>query len=333
MWGQKIKKYGGENKDSGDLLIHIDESWVDNQGIFLKGWLLYRNEPWEKVSVSIGDDSVPIVRWYDRPDVISAYPEYFQNLRCGFSVYIPHTAKNQVSFDVTGQTGSASGSMTVSGLPLQTSSYNNAGHLFTEFTEMVNRDHLRVLEIGSRIVSPGSTSKRSLFPGAESFTGFDIYPDENTDVVGDAHQLSRYFQKEAFDAIFSLSVFEHLAMPWLVAREINKTLKTGGITFHSSHFSWPLHETPWDFYRFSDEGFRSLFPPSMGYRIIKAGLFSPLRMYFDSVPSGVEELPLRSGFGGSALLAQKVSDVDETKFCWDTGLDEVLGKDSHYPVK
>ena len=71
------------------------------------------------------------------------------------------------------------------------------------------------------------------------------------DVMGDAHKLSDYFDKDSFDVIFSMSVFEHLAMPWKVALELNKVLKPGGMMLHTTHQTWPLHEEPWDYWRYS----------------------------------------------------------------------------------
>jgi SAM-dependent methyltransferase len=150
-------------------------------------------------------------------------------------------------------------------------------------------------------------------------------------VVGDAHKLSQYFADEKFDAVFSLSVFEHLAMPWIVAREINRVLDIGGITFHSTHFSWPVHEIPWDFYRFSDEGLKVLFAPVLGYKILHSGFFQPVRMSFNEVVPGHEDLPFHQGFGGVSILAEKTYDVDCKKFNWDATIEEILDKESHYP--
>ena len=62
-----------------------------------------------------------------------------------------------------------------------------------------------------------------------TYTGIDIVAGENVDVVGDAHQLSEYFDEDCFDAVFSISTFEHLAMPWKAAIEINRVMKTGGV--------------------------------------------------------------------------------------------------------
>jgi hypothetical protein len=182
------------------------------------------------------------------------------------------------------------------------------------------------------VVSPGSSSKRALFPGARSYTGFDYYPDANTDVVGDAHKLAQYFGKQRFDAIFSLSVFEHLAMPWVVAMEINKLLEVGGLTYHASHFAWPLHEVPWDFWRFSDEGMKVLFSPALGFEVVQAGLFSPMRLHLDQMVPEQEMMPFHPAFGSVAILARKVAELDWERFKWETNVREVAG-DSHYPQK
>jgi hypothetical protein len=323
-----------KNDKSDGFIVHIDKSWSNSQGIYLNGWILHGNEPLETVHVSVGNDRIPIVNWHERPDIIPANQKSSGQTKCGFTVYIPHLTEHHLTFIARIGEETYIKFMNLHGSKLEISiPYNDASYLFHDFIDRVNNNCLKVLEIGSRVVSPGSHSKRSLFPHAESFIGFDIYPHANTDVVGDAHKLSRYFPSEKFDAVFSISVFEHLAMPWLVAREINKILKIGGITFHASHFTWPLHEEPWDFYRFSDEGFKSLFPPPMGFKVIKSGMFSPMSVYFESIPPGQEELSFYPGFGGSAILAEKIFDINESRFCWDMDIEEVLGKGSCYPKK
>ena len=85
----------------------------------------------------------------------------------------------------------------------------------------------RVLELGSR--GEQGTMYRDALPPGWTYTGFDIEPGHNVDVVGDAHELSRHVEPESFDALLSVATFEHLAMPWKVAVEINKVLKPGGV--------------------------------------------------------------------------------------------------------
>jgi hypothetical protein len=187
--------------------------------------------------------------------------------------------------------------------------------LFERFCSIVNREHLSVLEIGSRIVVPGSVSKRALFPHAASYTGFDFYYDGNTDVVGDAHQLSSYFT-ERFDAVFSLAVFEHLAMPWVVAVEINNVLKLGGITCHQTHFTFPLHEQPADYWRFSDQGLRAIFSPVAGFEDVECEFTDPASLHPVSRAFDHLHLPSQPAFIQVAAFARKTREVDRRWACW-----------------
>lgn len=148
--------------------------------------------------------------------------------------------------------------------------------------ELGNHEGMSVLEVGSREVT-GTSSARSLFTKAK-YVGFDYYPGNNVDVVGDAHKLSTYFDKEQkFDLIYSSAVFEHLAMPWVVAQEISKLLKVGGMLFIETHFSYSSHERPWHFFQFSDMGLRALFSPALGFECIEAAMANPIAGKFSSL--------------------------------------------------
>lgn len=83
---------------------------------------------------------------------------------------------------------------------------NNVSHSnFIDYlSELYNKPGMRVLEIGSRVVT--GASFRSKFNNAD-YIGFDFHPGENVDVVGDAHKLGDFFKPESFDLIFSSAVF------------------------------------------------------------------------------------------------------------------------------
>ncbi len=92
-------------------------------------------------------------------------------------------------------------------------------------------------------------------------------------------------------AVYSIDTIEHLRMPWLVAGEIARVLKPGGITFHTSVFTTRYQPMPEDFFRFTPEGMKALF----------AG-FECLTAEFDATERHCSA-PRRSGtgdiFGGS----------------------------------
>jgi SAM-dependent methyltransferase len=185
----------------------------------------------------------------------------------------------------------------------------------------------RILEIGGRNVT--GSSWREKFPGCREYVGLDVHAGENVDVVGDAHRLSELFPPGHFDAVFSIAVFEHLAMPWKVVLEANKVLKDGGLFFTWTVPNWPGHAQPWDFWRFTKEAFRVLLNERTGFSIIAAeemapGALFPLvrwnvldRTFYDPANMIV------------CVLARKTAPPDG-RLSWDVAVDDVL--DGTYPV-
>lgn len=179
-----------------------------------------------------------------------------------------------------------------------------------------------VLDVGGR---PRSGKEyRDSFPDAE-VTTVDIVADDGVDVVADAHELSKHFDRESIDAIFSVSTFEHLLMPWKVVVEMNKVLKIGGIAYIHTHQTLGLHDVPWDFFRFSDSSWDGLFNRKTGFEILGRRMDAPqfiLPLIFTPVKLTAER---SAGFEGSAVLVRKVC---ETELEWPVTLSEVIG--THY---
>ena len=182
------------------------------------------------------------------------------------------------------------------------------------------------LEIGSR---NGGEFTRKHFSDCGKYVGLDILPGKCVDVVGDAHKLSDYFEKNTFDLVYSTSVFEHLMFPWKAVLEINKIMKTGGYFYCSTHPTWPTHELPWDFWRFMINSFDSLFNKYTGFEIVHIAEGLPLRGY-----SLVDDLPTRNNCHslmsqGVAVIARKTADYREDLLKWDIDIFEVV--ETMYP--
>ncbi len=195
-------------------------------------------------------------------------------------------------------------------------------------TRLCDKPGMKVLEIGSRNVT--GTVFRNKFHHAE-YTGFDYYPGENVDVVGDAHRLSSYFN-EKFDLIFSSAVFEHLALPWLVSIEIIKLLKRGGYVFIETHYSFSSHERPWHFFQFSENALDVLFPEKFGMHCIKKGCSNLLEGRYSISASEY----LRGGivpglYCHSEYLGQKFRDLEEEELDWSGISLEDIKKGTEYP--
>ena len=181
----------------------------------------------------------------------------------------------------------------------------------------------RILDIGGRDRSQ-RTIKES-FPNAE-YIVVDIVAGENVDVVADAHQLSSVFENSYFDFVISASVFEHLLMPWKVALEINKVLRPGGSLWISSHQTVGLHDSPWDYWRFSRDSWAGIFNINTGFEIVET--VSDYDQYV--IPFLAREGKLDSekavGHELSAVHAIKICD---TALEWDSSLADLVA--TKYP--
>ncbi|PRP66988.1 class I SAM-dependent methyltransferase [Nonlabens agnitus] len=98
-----------------------------------------------------------------------------------------------------------------------------------------------------------------MFAGALVITS-DVHSQYIPDVVIDAHQIP--FENKTFDIVIAGQVLEHTFQPWVVASEIERVCKSGGQMLIEVPFNFPYHGMPYDFFRFTFTGLRSLFNKS-----------------------------------------------------------------------
>lgn len=202
------------------------------------------------------------------------------------------------------------------------------GNWIKYIAEHFDKPGMKILEVGSRNVT--GNIFRDMFSQA-IYTGFDYYEGENVDIVGDAHELSSYFD-EKFDLIFSSSVFEHLAMPWKAAAEIIKLLKKDGYIFIETHYSFSSHERPWHFFQFSDNALDVLFPEKFGMRCIKKGCSNLIAGEFSEDSSEYLQGQIVTGlYCHSEYLGQKFKDIDNSELDWSKVSLEDVRKGTTYP--
>lgn len=63
-----------------------------------------------------------------------------------------------------------------------------------------------------------------------------------------------------FAHVDCMSVLEHSRRPWLLAANLDRLLEQGGTLFVSTPFVWRVHAYPSDYWRFTLDGLRQLFP-------------------------------------------------------------------------
>jgi SAM-dependent methyltransferase len=193
---------------------------------------------------------------------------------------------------------------------------------FVEGLREINQG--QILEIGSRARS--GNVYREFVPEAMKYVGMDIVEGPNVDVIGDAHELSRYFAPESFDAVYSIAVFEHLLMPWKVAIELNKILKSGGIAYLSSPQTFNVHEEPWDFFRFSDKAWHALFNKFTGFEIIDAAMGERAYIVGSFLNGMTYRMDRAPAFLNSTVFCRKIGPCNEQ---WHADLPSLV--DSFYP--
>jgi SAM-dependent methyltransferase len=111
-----------------------------------------------------------------------------------------------------------------------------------------------VLEIGA-----GNNYLNQIFNGIYSewiSLDYDIRND-SIDLQGDGQMLP--IKSELLDTIISIDVLEHVPDPEKFVHELFRVLKPGGVVILSTPFFFWLHEEPFDYFRFSKYGLRSIF--------------------------------------------------------------------------
>lgn len=76
------------------------------------------------------------------------------------------------------------------------------------------------------------------------------------DVQGRGTELP--FIDQAFDLVFCTEVMEHVAEPKRMLQEIHRVLKPGGYLILTTPFLVPVHEAPYDFFRYTPYGLQHL---------------------------------------------------------------------------
>jgi SAM-dependent methyltransferase len=130
----------------------------------------------------------------------------------------------------------------------------------------------RVVEFGTaQVIAGRSTHSFGLFPNLErsNYTMVDIKPGPDVDVVADIHSLPIEWT-DRYDACIANAVFEHLERPWLAARQVANILAPGGACYISTHQTFPLHDHPKDFFRFSTDALALIFQDA-GLEVLRVG--------------------------------------------------------------
>ncbi|OYX82354.1 MAG: hypothetical protein B7Y83_15065 [Flavobacteriales bacterium 32-34-25] len=118
----------------------------------------------------------------------------------------------------------------------------------------------KVLANGSKILIIGAGEKityyKNKFPHCEVITS-DVHNQFKPDYVFDGHFIP--FVDNCFDMVLAAQVIEHTINPWKFCQELQRVTKVGGLLQIEAPQNFPYHSEPYDFFRFTFTGMRSLF--------------------------------------------------------------------------
>jgi SAM-dependent methyltransferase len=171
-----------------------------------------------------------------------------------------------------------------------------------------------IVEIGSR-PAEGQEEKaflRDFFPG-RTYIGCDVQEGPNVDRVEDIHALS--FADDSVGTVICVEVLEHVHDPLRAVKEIHRILKPGGVAILTSVMFFPIHAHPWDFWRFTPEGFALLVEPFETSLTFAVGM--------DVLPEGVFAVGVKGPF--EDLTRRRFRRADATCRTWGRGMPVDLG--------
>lgn len=313
--------------------FHIDAMWCDVRGVYVRGWAHCQDEPVVALHLRCGDAVAVLGERQRRPDVLAVYPAVHSE-DCGFVGYLACPPFQPVLLGISTREGTTEHPLR-GDAQAGDADTEPEDDTFTRFIDAMKQVRGNVVEIGARAVSPGASLKAERFAPECAFRGIDIHAAPGVDVVADAHYLSSVIAPNSVDGVFSLAVLEHVAAPWLVAAEINRVLKIGGLTYHLVPHSWPVHEMPNDFWRMSHEGLKVIFGAATGFEAVDAAMSTPVQMI---PPPWMRrppflEFPLMPGMAGSYILARKIAHIETGAVRWPLAREDVEKQSRTYPLR
>ncbi len=103
-----------------------------------------------------------------------------------------------------------------------------------------------------------SADLRPFFPGKE-YVGCDMREGPGVDRVLNLHNIDQ--PSGSVGTVISLDTMEHVEFPHKAMEEIHRILRPDGVAVISSVLDFRIHATPYDYWRFTPDGFRSILSP------------------------------------------------------------------------
>lgn len=283
------------------MKYHIDEFLLFRNIIFVRGWVLSDDV---NIELIINNISKKITyKQTESGDLAELFGNEFQNNRFEFNYDLGNQVMNEIKIILKNKKNH----IEINPVEIMTASddFFKSKNIFNDdYQDLIKGT---VLELGSRARS--GITRKHFFNKFEKYIGLDILEGENVDIVGDAHNLSKFVEPNSIDSIFSVSVFEHLINPLRVVYEMNKVLKIGGYCQINTHQTWPVHDSPWDFFRFSKYAWYGLFNKTTGFEVVDAIQGEPCFVAPILTTSNHKGLDYEKGYLSSKVIVKKIENI------------------------
>jgi predicted SAM-dependent methyltransferase len=106
-----------------------------------------------------------------------------------------------------------------------------------------------IVDVGAYNVNGNS---KKFFPN-HKWIGVDKRAGPDIDIVLDAEELLAHFGPESIGTIICTDTLEHAANPIAISSQFFRVLKAGGFLLLTVPLTWPIHDFPGDYWRFTPE--------------------------------------------------------------------------------
>jgi len=142
-------------------------------------------------------------------------------------------------------------------------SRKNLYKFLTQAIKKLPLQNKRIINIGS-----GGQIKELLIKHNIRFKELDIDKKRKPDYVCSVEDMP-IFKDNSIDIFFCMEVLEHVKNPFKAVQEMERALAFGGIIIGSTPFMMPIHDEPYDFYRYTKYGIKNLFKSFKKIRLIE----------------------------------------------------------------
>lgn len=114
----------------------------------------------------------------------------------------------------------------------------------------------------------------------------DMKKSRTTNIICDSHNIP--LKKEKFDKVLCINSFYYFSNPFAAIKEARRVLKKDGKLIMQMPFIYPIHDAPFDKYRFTEYGISGLLKNDFKIEKIKAvgGIFSLPSVILHSLVKG-----------------------------------------------